>query len=233
MTDGRRKFQSLPCEVNFTEEGDGKCHITSYINNVHLVKHKAFYTSTDEILSVTLKAWNNVLVFADKGRKPLRIRTYGEQWAPAWPDWASGKALERMEAIWPGTDTSTARFRKQWDQLQYHGSHIGHPAEITVDDVRELMRDDYKKTKAYIDLPVLESDTHDSRSWYDLREMYESLENCQLGNAIRIKFAWLQQLQHPEPGISFSYEDWRMCRSGQPVVTKTIDPKSWYSTEAR
>jgi hypothetical protein len=22
------KFQSLPCKVNFTEEGDGKCHIT-------------------------------------------------------------------------------------------------------------------------------------------------------------------------------------------------------------
>ncbi|KAI9372374.1 hypothetical protein BJX61DRAFT_534034 [Aspergillus egyptiacus] len=57
-----RKFQWLPCDVEFTE--DGGCRIVSYINNLHPVKHKALYEVIEKILTQTIPLWDTSLTRA-------------------------------------------------------------------------------------------------------------------------------------------------------------------------
>lgn len=50
------KFQWLPCNVEFTP--DGQVRIASYINNLHPRKHKDLYNIIEEVLSRTIPLWN-------------------------------------------------------------------------------------------------------------------------------------------------------------------------------
>lgn len=55
-----RKFQWLPCDVEFTESEPG-CRITSYINNVHPVEHRALYGIIEKIIARAIPLWNKSL----------------------------------------------------------------------------------------------------------------------------------------------------------------------------
>ncbi|KAL3490985.1 hypothetical protein BJX62DRAFT_225529 [Aspergillus germanicus] len=50
------KFQWLPCNVEFTE--DGQCKIASYINNLHPAKHRELYGVIEQIMTRALPLWN-------------------------------------------------------------------------------------------------------------------------------------------------------------------------------
>ncbi|KAL4929764.1 DUF4246 domain-containing protein [Aspergillus undulatus] len=50
------KFQWLPCNVEFTPNGE--CQIASYINNLHPAKHRDLYRVIEQILTRTLPLWN-------------------------------------------------------------------------------------------------------------------------------------------------------------------------------
>ncbi|KAL2865011.1 DUF4246 domain-containing protein [Aspergillus lucknowensis] len=50
------KFQWLPCNANFEE--DGQCQIASYINNLHPEKHKDLYSVIQQILTRAIPLWN-------------------------------------------------------------------------------------------------------------------------------------------------------------------------------
>jgi Protein of unknown function (DUF4246) len=54
-----RKFQWLPCDVEFTDEGG--CRIISYINNVHPVKHRALYSVVERIIGSVIPLWDESL----------------------------------------------------------------------------------------------------------------------------------------------------------------------------
>ncbi|KAL3458969.1 hypothetical protein BJX64DRAFT_291741 [Aspergillus heterothallicus] len=51
-----KKFQWLPCNVDFTENGE--CKIVSYINNLHPTKHKDLYGVIEQIMTRAVKLWN-------------------------------------------------------------------------------------------------------------------------------------------------------------------------------
>ena len=53
-----RRFQYLPFEVTFGDRGEGGSQITSYINNVHPVKHHAFYNTIKALIDVTIPMFN-------------------------------------------------------------------------------------------------------------------------------------------------------------------------------
>ncbi|KAJ5670593.1 uncharacterized protein N7477_005956 [Penicillium maclennaniae] len=58
------KFQWLPCDVEFNRSEPGsepECRITSYINNVHPLEHKALYRAIEKILDRTIPLWNQSL----------------------------------------------------------------------------------------------------------------------------------------------------------------------------
>lgn len=50
-----RKFQWLPCEVEFTETTGTDVKITSYINNLHPEQHASVYTAIEKILPLASK----------------------------------------------------------------------------------------------------------------------------------------------------------------------------------
>lgn len=50
-----RKFQWLPCEVEFTESTGTDVQITSYINNLHPERHAAVYAAIEKIIPLASK----------------------------------------------------------------------------------------------------------------------------------------------------------------------------------
>jgi hypothetical protein len=53
-----RHFQWLPCDVEFA--GDEECRITSYINNVHPIKHRSVYGAVEKIISCHTSVGENL-----------------------------------------------------------------------------------------------------------------------------------------------------------------------------
>jgi hypothetical protein len=68
-----RKFQWLPCDVQFTDTGE--CRIASYINNLHPKKHQPLYEVIEKILTQTIPLWNTTLTLVQD--KHQRIPYYG------------------------------------------------------------------------------------------------------------------------------------------------------------
>lgn len=64
-----RKFQWLPCDVDFTKEGG--CRIVSYINNAHPVEHSKLYKVVEEIITQAIPLWNQSLAFRLYGKKRI------------------------------------------------------------------------------------------------------------------------------------------------------------------
>ena len=60
-----RKFQWMPCDVEFTTDG---CRIASYINNLHPSENRPLYDVIENILSRTIPLWNASLTGYDKQR---------------------------------------------------------------------------------------------------------------------------------------------------------------------
>ena len=54
-----RKFQWMPCDVEFTS--DGECRIVSYINNLHPHENSTLYKVLEKILTRTIPLWNTTL----------------------------------------------------------------------------------------------------------------------------------------------------------------------------
>lgn len=50
-----RKFQWLPCEVEFTEDAGTDVRISSYINNLHPAHHRAAYAVIEKIIALASK----------------------------------------------------------------------------------------------------------------------------------------------------------------------------------
>ncbi|KAE8153445.1 hypothetical protein BDV25DRAFT_168899 [Aspergillus avenaceus] len=56
-----RSFQWLPCDVKFNE---GRCRVTSYINNLHPYKHRALYDVIEGVISRAVPLWDKALTQA-------------------------------------------------------------------------------------------------------------------------------------------------------------------------
>ncbi|KAH2173780.1 hypothetical protein KXW37_000628 [Aspergillus fumigatus] len=77
-----RKFQWLPCDVHFTDNGE--CRIASYINNLHPNKHRQLYQVIEKILEQTIPLWNTTLTLVrDKYKRiPYNEVQYDEHPEP-------------------------------------------------------------------------------------------------------------------------------------------------------
>lgn len=64
-----RKFQWLPCDVHFTD--NGKCRIASYINNLHPKQHQPLYQVIEKILDQTIPLWNTTLTLMQDNYKRI------------------------------------------------------------------------------------------------------------------------------------------------------------------
>ena len=57
-----RRFQYLPFEIAFGDRGEGGSTITSYINNVHPIEHRAFYNTLEVFIDKTIPLFNRTLM---------------------------------------------------------------------------------------------------------------------------------------------------------------------------
>ena len=57
-----RRFQYLPFEIDFGDRGESGSRITSYINNVHPTKHRAFYNTLEKFIDKTIPMFNRTIM---------------------------------------------------------------------------------------------------------------------------------------------------------------------------
>ncbi|KAI4088586.1 MAG: hypothetical protein L6R37_008177 [Teloschistes peruensis] len=82
-----RCFQWLPFDVSFSARGEGPSRIMSYINNIHPMRHHAFYRLVESLVDVLIPFFNRTLldlkapgwqkqrlVLVEMGREPMLLR---------------------------------------------------------------------------------------------------------------------------------------------------------------
>ncbi|KAG8160806.1 hypothetical protein KVR01_009070 [Diaporthe batatas] len=191
-----RKFQWLPCEVEFTESTGTDVEITSYINNLHPTYHAAVYAAIEKIIPLAIAPWNEVLVHGSRGRTPPRIRTYGAQFTPELPEWQRGLYL--------------IEFNRESNPEAY-----------------ALARE---KVLDYVSQPVSadQSAREVDKVKHPMYEPENIMEKGGLGPAVRLFYERnLRKVVHPEPGVSFSYDQWKAGLTGKGVVEKRRPPFEW------
>lgn len=71
-----KRLQWLPSEIEFVGDEGNDVKISSYVNNLHPIKHARLYGILEEIISKSIPLWNNVLVKKVLHKGPnLRIHT--------------------------------------------------------------------------------------------------------------------------------------------------------------
>lgn len=196
--------QWLPCEVDIAvrdDESDEKsivARITSYINNLHPKLHASLYSALEDLIALAIPAWNETIVRGD-GSSPMRISTFG---------------AHRTEVALPSW----------WEEFaEYHRTVV--QASSREKPVYNKMSPEYRRfhrlIQEFLDLPEVRPGArnrpHDAGP--------EDWEN-NLDAAIKAKFSRMTT-DHPEPGISYSFEDWTQGRIGRLVVDARNWPEEW------
>ncbi|KAJ6036599.1 Protein of unknown function DUF4246 [Penicillium herquei] len=190
-------FQCLPCEVALNKQGGAQ--ITSYINDVH-PKERRIYKALEKLISAAIQPWNEMLIFGDQGRTPIRIRTYdfqveGGGW---WPklyhllkNAREGRTPPITEEEWP--------------------------------DVRSRVRE-------YLDLPEPEKRDRiwPNTGYHDIlasMQPWQWNSSEELESLIIAKYHRLYSVKGVEPGISFTYDEWKTGENtGRAIMPKWINP---------
>jgi hypothetical protein len=198
------RFQWLPCDVKFGKEEELPVKITSYINNLHPLHHKPLYQAVERLIAASIEPWNQCLLKKENpkrewsdtdpkpqsGRVPLRIRTYGADWAPEPPSWGGAPKLRRLEA-----DKTSPEYQEAREIVR---DFLGLPKDDPFDGQGNpkhwYTSDDPVDVEDWEDYPI-EAQVHDA--WV---EKYQPF--------------------HPEPGSAYSYEDWKRGQNGKAIFNR-------------
>ncbi|CAI7587104.1 unnamed protein product [Penicillium bialowiezense] len=184
------RFQWLPCEVKFDPQTIGNnvgVQITSYVNNLHPEYHKKLYTHLEHLIASAVPSWNDIFFYCSTlGRRPLRILTYGCQIHNNNNNNEDREIFDKVPR-WP-TWSSTCDTYGEWREL--------------CDAAREYIEgpEAPEWKRAY-------SSEEDISSVAMAPEMWNCPEDVRHAMSCkRRRKAWFD---HPEPGISFTYEQWK------------------------
>lgn len=198
------RFQWLPCDVEFGKEDESSVKITSYINNVHPLHHKPLYQAVERLISASIEPWNQCLLKKENperswsntdrkppsGRVPLRIRTYGADWAPEPPAWGKDQNLTRLEADKTSPEYQEAR--------RIAREYIGLPKDESFDGEGNPKH------------------WYTSDDDVDIEEWEIWPIEAQVQDAWLKKY----QPLHPEPGGAYSYEEWKRGQNGKAIFDR-------------
>ncbi|KAJ5526491.1 hypothetical protein N7513_010650 [Penicillium frequentans] len=191
-------FQFIPCEIALNKQGGAQ--ITSYINGVH-PKERRIYKALEGLISAAIQPWNEMLILGDQGRTPIRIRTYdfqveGSVWYPKLYYLLNNAREERTPPI----------TEEEWPNVR-------------------------SRVRKYLDLPEPEKRY---RIWPDngYHDILASMQPWQwnsseeLEKLIIAKYNRLYSVKGVEPGISFTYDEWKTGENtGRAIMPKWSDPK--------
>ncbi|THX82645.1 hypothetical protein D6D05_03806 [Aureobasidium pullulans] len=107
------RSQWLPCEVDFINNSGTDVRITSYVNNLHPIRSRALYGTIEKLISQSIEPWNQILIKQNRGRTPIRIRTYGVEPDNERPKWATWDNLRKLES-----DRSNTAFKEAVDEIK-------------------------------------------------------------------------------------------------------------------
>lgn len=240
-----RRYQSLPCEVAFVNDGRDSHNttdvkITSYINGLH-PDHAEMYRAIEQVLSCTIQPWNDCLVRGHRGLYdrynlgqlgpvPARIITYGVEWENELPEWAIAFRVpsesckqfyhEQQKKLQELPEGSRKRKREE-QYLQSQFTHV-----IGKEDRKLPPRDSelWKLAKEYLARPVRQPNPDGTTR----AEPVAVPEDWDVGDErtwdlLCEKARRLLCHKHPEPGTAFSYEEWKLGRhDSRPIVDKAV-----------
>lgn len=107
------RSQWLPCEVDFINNSGTDVRITSYVNNLHPIRSRALYGTIEKLISQSIEPWNQILIKQNRGRTPIRIRTYGVEPDNERPKWATWDNLRKLES-----DRSNTALKEAVDEIK-------------------------------------------------------------------------------------------------------------------
>jgi hypothetical protein len=211
-----RRVQWLPCEVSFNEAETARTgvHITSYINGLHPLRHKELYSAIEDIIAISIEPWNAVLVRREAYQQPLRIRTYGVEWQPAYPDWAWDLPL-----LGEQRDEISRLARGGLKDLRGPKAHF-RPAELQSDALATELDHAKDEVARLTSMPQAQGGPYGLRTTERPKRKEElSSDPLELEFIVRslyrdIRTGW----QHPEPGAAYSYHDWRAGTADSSVI---------------
>jgi hypothetical protein len=194
------RFQWLPCEVEFASgtEEETSVRITSYINNLHPTKHRGLYRTIEKIISLCVPLWNDVVMYEDGVRTPLRIVTYGAEWAPKLPDWAQYQNMP--------TKTTDENFSDVMEKVKEYLALPDRPGyrpdEAEEDDQDEEDHFDNEQDPeaivAALEARLARIESNANANQWEFKSA--------LNNVLERKWRRFRYVAHPEPGQSFTYE---------------------------
>ncbi|GJP97098.1 hypothetical protein CBS63078_5854 [Aspergillus niger] len=193
-------YQWLPCDVEFAESSGTAVRIASYINNLHPVNSEA-YASLEKLISLSIAPWNDVLVKGVRGRTPRRIYTYGVSNSEV-PPWAEYPPKDLLPVVWNQEITRRAWSPEEWE---------GH-----CDKVKDYLRlpDVDPKYRVFPPEPDDPPQTQDLLSLMT-PEMWASPHSVE--RIVQAKWRRLHRFSYPEPGVSYTYEDWKAGKTANPI----------------
>ncbi|TIA06158.1 hypothetical protein D6C83_08728 [Aureobasidium pullulans] len=115
---GRRRLpreQRTPTmkDVDFINNSGTDVRITSYVNNLHPIRSRALYGTIEKLISQSIEPWNQILIKQNRGRTPIRIRTYGVKPDNERPKWATWDNLRKLES-----DRSNTTFKEAVNKIK-------------------------------------------------------------------------------------------------------------------
>ncbi|EAW12325.1 uncharacterized protein ACLA_062920 [Aspergillus clavatus NRRL 1] len=160
--------------------------ITSYVNNLHPGKHQKLYRHLERLIASSVPSWNEILFYGNtRGCRPPRILTYG----CTIHDYQEEHRLFDVLRPWPcwqiQCDTSN-----EWETLRNTAREYVEGPEPPK----------WKQAESLPHKPVNLMDLLTPEEW-DIPNHVHLIARFK-----RTRRAWFD---HPEPGVSFSYKQWK------------------------
>lgn len=245
-------FQWLPCEVKFIGDSGTNMQITSYINNLHPTQKRLYRNLEklislavkpwNDCLIKGKRGWgerygNNR---SQRGPVPLRIITYGVEWEDDFPEWALAfnsvrryrldnylASVELLRSNQENTDdpdmSRRLRIAKRNVKL-YHDMEGAQP-------IPEPSPEMWKMALEYLQRPDIASEPGVvmAQSYREHPDIGSSTSNVIPQNwkenayrLLRNKNDTLLRFRHPEPGIAFSYDEWKSGTNNDRAVVGMV-----------
>ncbi|KAL1605298.1 hypothetical protein SLS60_004846 [Paraconiothyrium brasiliense] len=148
------RFQWLPSDIHFVGEKGTDVKVSSYINNLHPIKHRGLYRVIEEMIGNSIPLWNSALVKEWGGRPGPRIKTNEGVFEPQQPSWMddiwkheadlSPLAAKIKEYI---AQPDNPLYADKWAKEQRSESLPDDPKDWDIDEVYQALEEVFYRTR--------------------------------------------------------------------------------------